>query len=375
MFNRSNKLDRILSKCIRSIEEKGWTIEDCLNQYPSSREELEPMLRTALRLRQARRYGPSTAFRANAQIRIRKRLQSSRRSPSLAKSTQSSTLQKRGTIALPQMRLAGSLIPLLLISLFIIGAGGGIAFAADHARPGDVLYQVDRAIEHIRIQLENDVQQMVRLHLQFADERLKEVVELVEQGDAKDLSSALADYKEQIVATAPLIQQAQIEGKDINNLIIETSDMIDAQKKKLQDLIEESPIEYEAAIQDTIDDAEKVQKVVVSPVPTEEPFVFEPEIPSKPLPTNIPPTAPSMGIPPSATETPGAFILPTNTVPLPASPTPPYAISPTSIPGNTAPAYTPTKTNTPTPTPTPTHTMTPTATLPKGGPTTPPAVK
>jgi hypothetical protein len=371
MFSSSNKLDRMLTKCIQSIEKKGWTVEDCLNQYPSYREELEPMLRTALRLRQARRYIPSTAFRSNAQIRIRKRLQSSRRSPSLSKSAKSSSLKRRG-INPPRMRLAGSFIPLLIISLLIIGAGGGIAFAADHAKPGDILYQVDRAIEQVRIQLENDIQQVVRLHLQFADERINEVVELVERGDTKDLSSALSDYKEQIVATAPLIQQAQTEGDDINTLIIETSDMIDAQKKKLQDLIEEFPNEYETAIQDTIDDAEEVRKVVVSPVPTEESFVFEPEIPSTPIPTNVPPTAPSMSMPPPATETPGAFILPTSTVPLPASPTPPYS---TPTPGTTTPTYTPTKTKTPTPTPTPTRTITPTATPPKGGPTTPPAVK
>jgi hypothetical protein len=372
MFNRSNKLDRMLTKCIQAIEEKGWTVEDCLNQYPSYREELEPILRTAFRLRQARRYVPSTAFRSNAQIRIRKRLQSSRRSPSFSKTARSSSLKRRGTIAPPRMRLAGSFIPLLIISLLIIGTGGGIAFAADHARPGDVLYEVDRAIEQVRIRLENDIQQMVRLHLQFADERIKEVVELVEQGDLRDLSSALADYKEQIGATAPLIQQAQTEGKDIDTLIIETSDTIASQKKKLQDLIEESPIEYETAIKETIDDAEEVRKVVVSPVPTEEPFVFEPEIPSAPSPTNVPPKVPATSSPPSATQTPGAFILPTSTVPLPASPTPPYA---TPTPGTAAPTYTPTKTKTPTPTPTPTHTMTPTATLPKGGPTTPPAVK
>jgi hypothetical protein len=370
MFSSSNKLDRMLNKCILSIEEKGWTVEDCLKQYSSYREELEPMLRTALRLRQARRYTPSTAFRSNAQIRIRKRLQSSRRSPLFGKSAKSSSLRRRGTISPPQMRLAGSFIPLLVISLLIIGAGGGIAFAADHAKPGDILYQVDRAIEQVRIQLENDIQQIVRLHLQFADERINEVVELVERGDTKDLSSALADYKEQIVATTPLIQQAQTEGEDINTLIMETSDTIDAQMKKLQDLITEFPNEYDTAIQDTIDDAEEVRNVVVSPVPTSEPFVFEPEIPSTPIPTNAPPTIPATNGPPSATETPGAFILPTNTIPLPMSPTPLYA---TPTPGTATPTYTPTKTKTPTPTPTPTHTTTPTATLPKGGPTTPPA--
>jgi hypothetical protein len=118
MANLSNKLDRILTKCIQSIEEKGWTIEDCLNQYTTYRDELEPMLRTVMRLRRARRVRPTASFRSNAQSRIRARLQASRRSTILRMADDLSDRKK--TTYPPRLQLAGSLIPLLIVSLLII---------------------------------------------------------------------------------------------------------------------------------------------------------------------------------------------------------------------------------------------------------------
>ncbi len=381
MSSNSNKLDRVLSKCIQSIEERGWTVDDCLKQYPSYRTELEPMLRTAVKLRQATKFSPSMTFQRDAQSRIRKRLASSRRSPGMIKPSPSSPSRRLTQTTIPKVRLAGTLIPIFLISFIIIAIGGSLAYAADHANPGDLLYQVDRAIEQFRIKLENDLQNIVRLHLQFADERIKEAIELVDRGDMNDLSSALAGYREQIVATAPLIQEAQTTGADINTLITETSDMIAAHKKKLEDLLESAPIEFEGAIRDTIDDAERIQEIVEAPFPTEEPkagktsdpFVYEPVTPTIKAPTHIPPTIPATmpatNAPPLATNTPGSFTLPSSTAPSPytRTPTPTYFPYATPTPGTATTTYTPTKTKTPTPTPTPTPT------LPKGGPTTPPA--
>lgn len=316
MFNYSNKLDRMLTKCIRSIEEKGWTVEDCLGQYRSYRKELEPMLRTALRLRRAREFSPSTTFRRDAQNRIRRRLQSSRRSPWL---TQSTAIQRRAVTTPPRIRLAVSLIPLLLISIIIISAGGSIAYAADNAKPGDVLFQVDRAIEQIRIQFENDTQQTVRLHLQFAGERIEELIELIDIGKTEDIVYALTEYKVQIVATSPLITKAQRAGEDVSPLMLETSETIISHEKKLRDIGQTVPAGVEEDIQDTIEAIERIRKVVMSPVPVEEPvaeatpesFVLESVIPiekSPTLPEPTPSPIPSQttyptGEPPSATAT------------------------------------------------------------------------
>ena len=399
MFNRSNKIDRVLTKCILSIEKEGWTVDDCLSQYPAYRKELEPMLRTALKLRQASKFRPSATFRSNAQSRIHRRIQASRRSPNMGGLAHGSLIPKRTVATSPRLRLAGSLIPLLLLALLFMGAGGGIAYAADNARPGDALFPIDQAIEKLRIQLENDAQQTVRLHLQFADERIEEVIELIQEGKSVDLGLALASYKEQIFAAAPLIQTAQSSGENIGSLVVETSNAISIQKEKLQDLIQTVPDEMGMAIRDTIEDAEKIRKVVVSPIPvdlpdidtTPESLVFEPEIPGEKTTPYIRPTTSATSAPsPGVTITPRPYATPTKTpIGMPpatatatsfpyATPTPIISGTPTWTPtfGTITPtptgsiSPTPTRTRTPTPTrtisPTPTKTRTPT---PTGTPT------
>jgi hypothetical protein len=387
MANLSNKLDRILTKCIQSIEEKGWTIEDCLNQYTTYRDELEPMLRTVMRLRRARRVRPTASFRSNAQSRIRARLQASRRSTILRMADDLSDRKK--TTYPPRLQLAGSLIPLLIVSLLIIGTGTALAYSADNAKPGDLLFQIDRAIEQIRIRLENDTPQLIRLHLQFADERIEEVVDLVRQGNTIDFGAGLAGYKEQIRAIALLITEAQIAGQDISPLVNETNEAIVTQKEKLQDLLPSVSIDLKQAIRDTIEEAEDTQNVVTAPLPTKEPvvnatsepFVFEPDQPTQKPPTTIPstippptpppPTIPPPNEPPGPTDTPGSYILPSATPPdntgETATPTYfPYA-TPTPLP--TTPMVTPTGSITPTHTPSPSATPTPTSTPNKTPPT------
>jgi hypothetical protein len=319
MFNTSAKLDRMLTKCIRSIEEKGWTIDDCLRQYAPYSTELEPMLRTAMHLRLAREFNPSTSFRNNAQSRMHKRLQSSRRSPKIGGMSQASEISRGSTIHPARIRLAGSLIPLLLISLIIITTGGGIAYAADHAKPGDALFQVDRAIEQLRIRFERDMQQAVRLHLQFAGERIEEAVKLINGENSKDLAYALTEYKLQITAISPLITKALRAGEDISFLVLEISETIITHENKLRDLIQTAPVELKEVFLTTISDVEQIRKVVLSPGSIEEPVVEttpnamanELVIPTEKSPTPPPPTVHPTSIPPSATA-------PTETLPPPS---------------------------------------------------------
>ena len=270
MFNRSTKLDRILTQCIRLIVGKGWTIEECLDRYSRDSIELEPMLRTALRLHQARTFRPSVEIRNNAQTRFRSRLNTSRRSPRLSKSMyaapQRGVLESLSSLLqnLDSLQWAA---PLLLIMMVLISTGGGVAYAADHAKPGDALYQVDRAIEKFRINFENDKQEVVRLHLMFAEERLEEAFAVMQDGDITGLKPALDGYKVQIIATAHLITEAYTAGEDVIPLINEGNEAITAHEKKLEDLIKIAPVEVEVEIRNIIKDAEEIRIVVFSPLP------------------------------------------------------------------------------------------------------------
>ena len=51
----SNDIDDILDDCLRAIEEDGVTPDECLARYPEHADELEPLLRVVLALRQSPR--------------------------------------------------------------------------------------------------------------------------------------------------------------------------------------------------------------------------------------------------------------------------------------------------------------------------------
>jgi hypothetical protein len=333
MFNTSSKLDRMLSKCIRFIEENDWTIEDCLREFAPYKAELEPMLRTAIRLRDARELSPSSTFQRHAQARIQKRIQSGRRSPRNRETVAASGVPRSELGAPYRLRLAGSFVPLLLAALITFSVGGGIAYAADQARPGQVLFEIDRVIEQVRIRFEKDMQQTVRLHLQFADERIDEMTTMIKDGDTEDFAYGLAEYRVQIAATAPLIANAEKSGQDVNALVLETSARISNQQIRLEELSKLMP-DLEEIILATVEDAEKIRKIVISPVSMDEPVVqatpgsvvLEPQIPTQQTPT-LPTPTPHFTAVPNATSKPSEATqpLPTAaaTAAATATPTPP----------------------------------------------------
>ena len=79
MSEATSKLDSILMDCIQDIEEKGRTIEECLRRYPQLRQDLEPMLEAALRLKKVHSVEPSIRFKRETLSRMQLRLQASRR--------------------------------------------------------------------------------------------------------------------------------------------------------------------------------------------------------------------------------------------------------------------------------------------------------
>jgi hypothetical protein len=52
-----SKSKDIFVKHVKDIERGKSSVEDCLDRYPSVREQLEPLLRTALEIRKRRRNG------------------------------------------------------------------------------------------------------------------------------------------------------------------------------------------------------------------------------------------------------------------------------------------------------------------------------
>jgi len=62
------KFEDILVQCIEDIKAGRSSIEDCLNRYPSVREQLEPLLRIALEIREPPDVKPSPSFKIKARV-------------------------------------------------------------------------------------------------------------------------------------------------------------------------------------------------------------------------------------------------------------------------------------------------------------------
>ena len=68
-----NRLSKILEECLSRIR-NGESIDVCLDDYPDVREQLEPMLRTALSVSKMPRIMASDKFRNTAKGRLMARL-------------------------------------------------------------------------------------------------------------------------------------------------------------------------------------------------------------------------------------------------------------------------------------------------------------
>ncbi len=229
----NRELEHILEQCLQGIEQQGHTVEDCLARYPAHRATLEPLLRAALALRQARSYvHPSAAFRAQSPRRLRARLHATRRV--------SQARPVFGTLRLWRLAAVG----LFVIALAL--ASGGLAYAADGAAPGDPLYPLDRALEQAQLRLTARSAHALELRLRFAAERLDEAAHLLAAGKAAHVQQALADYD---VLVAEAQQMAEPASQPVIGIALGN------QQVRLVGLLLAAPPEAQAVVEDALDAA------------------------------------------------------------------------------------------------------------------------
>ncbi len=122
----------------------------------------------------------------------------------------------------------------ILIGTLILGSVGTVA-AANNAKPGDILYPIDRGVENLRINLATSSESEVELHTQFASERITEVQQLLQDKgvDLQGLGVAISNLTFHKASVAKLIaQEAELE----------------ARAKALDDLFDQKEEELEATL-------------------------------------------------------------------------------------------------------------------------------
>lgn len=171
------KIEDILDECLdRTFA--GETIEECLDAHPAEASELEPLLDASrVVIRECAAIRPDPAFRARAWHQLQ--------------AIFNDQFEKvRDARAVPIWRRAWTMavagVLLVLLSCVAVVA------ASANALPDEFLYPAKLAAEEVRMTLALSDLGEAKLHLEFAERRAYEMVEVAQQGKA-DRLLVLAD--------------------------------------------------------------------------------------------------------------------------------------------------------------------------------------
>ncbi len=102
----------------------------------------------------------------------------------------------------------------VLAAASLAAAPTAVAFAAQDAQPGTVLYGTKLAIESIRLVVELDPAEDTRLHLRFAEERIDELAKLAAAGkDGPEVDAALANLSSHQENAAKQVKTLEAKGE------------------------------------------------------------------------------------------------------------------------------------------------------------------
>ncbi|MFC1865432.1 DUF5667 domain-containing protein [Chloroflexota bacterium] len=167
------KFEDILDDCLQRLFGNGETIEECLAAYPQHSDELKPLLITAYAAKQA-----SDTLKPRPEFRARARHQFYAELNDMASVKKSPFLLRRFRLA----TVLTGVIAMLIVS-------GSIVAAASSSMPNSLLYPVKLAVEQVQINLTFSDIGKTKLHTQFADRRVEEIIHMAEVGNI-DLAQA-----------------------------------------------------------------------------------------------------------------------------------------------------------------------------------------
>jgi len=199
-----DRFEERLNECLEALSSGQRTLEQCLAIYPREAARLEPLLRTALRLRETLSVEPRSEFAAAARERfvvaggqgLMEALRAGPR-PSFVRAARARFLaaaqrmvvagQSRGWRAsLPQwvagLNLRPATAALTAVLLLFLGFGGFTVTTSGDALPGEWNYSVKRATENVRLTFAFSEGARRDLNIELAGERLSEIQGLADKG-------------------------------------------------------------------------------------------------------------------------------------------------------------------------------------------------
>ena len=196
----TRKIEDIFDNCLESIF-KGESIDDCLKAYPEQTSELEPLLKTSLvSMQRSSAIQPAPEFKARLGSQLQAMLYAKRREA-----------ERRARIPIWQRRWALAMTAIL--GFLLIGVGTVAASA--HALPDESLYPVKLAGEQVKVTLAFSDIDKAKLHIQFAERRAGEMVEMARQGKSDEifmLTEQVANHLDKVYVMEKT-PEVEVEGK------------------------------------------------------------------------------------------------------------------------------------------------------------------
>jgi hypothetical protein len=181
------------------------TEDECLRQYPHLAEEL----RAAFDLSAA--FHPLEGIQASQQELRETKIRVLNQLPD-RELVVTNPASSRYTWQTNKRRFAMTWV-IIITTLVTMMTGTGVVFASGDALPGDTLYPVKAWTENVQLALASD-EGDAQLSLQFAQTRMEELQELLDQERYDDLDEAVSGYETQTQAMTQFMAAVQAQDPD-----------------------------------------------------------------------------------------------------------------------------------------------------------------
>ncbi len=350
--------DDVLEQSISSIVDGKARVESCLLSYPAMADELEPLLRTAEKLRAVPRaeLGPEAKARIEELV-----LAAAAANPRLRPAGR----RRRALFVLPGWR--GALTALAAVFVFLFAVTATLVTTSMDALPESRLYPVKLAAEEVQLWA-TPKRARPALHLRFAHRRLEEVRALAEQGRfdesvVQDMTAHVEAALETVEDLPPALALPVLE---------QMADQLDEQQQALAQLLVEMPVASRPYLDAALRAGDRHRSLVgalLDRLNPSEPSPSPALVGTATLTATLSITVtltPTATLTPTPTLTPTATLSATSTVPPTSQPPPPTVTQP--------PPPTATQPPPPTSTPPPSPTSTPPPAQPTDTPRVPPGL-
>ncbi|MFC1947905.1 DUF5667 domain-containing protein [Chloroflexota bacterium] len=212
------KIENILTDCIRDIKSGKVTLAECLDHYDSRREELEPLIKMALNIQEPPGFNLDSSYKQAAKAQLLHQIRGT-------KQKKLKSFTDILSFGIPyQLRWARVAVSVLAVIIMMSILAGGTAYAAQSSLPGDFLYAVKVRTEDTRLLIAAGDSAKAELSLKFAQMRLDEMNELMKTGSEK-VELAIDGYKRNLDSAVQHIRRIRNSSDQTNLLIQSTENM------------------------------------------------------------------------------------------------------------------------------------------------------